>query len=88
MPSSYTLGQHFEAFIRNQVSAGRYNNASEVVRDALRLLEERERRLAALDAAIVGGTAQVASGDVYPADAALDELEGRYRAMEASPATQ
>jgi antitoxin ParD1/3/4 len=52
MPSSYTLGQHFEQFVQSQLAGGRYNNASEVLRDALRLMEDRERRLAVLDAAI------------------------------------
>ncbi|MDP1730815.1 MAG: type II toxin-antitoxin system ParD family antitoxin [Devosia sp.] len=42
MPSSYTLGDHYEAFIRELVKSGRYASASEVVRDALRLLEGRE----------------------------------------------
>ncbi len=35
MPSSYTLESHFEAFVQAQLSSGRYNNASEVLRDAL-----------------------------------------------------
>ena len=43
MPSSYTLGSHFEAFIREMTESGRYSSASEVVRDGLRLLEDRER---------------------------------------------
>lgn len=42
MPSSYTLGDRYEAFIRELVKSGRYASASEVVRDALRLMEERE----------------------------------------------
>ncbi|MDM3870976.1 type II toxin-antitoxin system ParD family antitoxin [Porticoccus sp. W117] len=45
---SYTVGRHFDQFIREQVRAGRYNNGSEVVREGLRLVEEREARLAAL----------------------------------------
>ena len=40
---SFALGDRFEAFIDAQVQGGRYNNASEVVRDALRLLEDREK---------------------------------------------
>lgn len=55
MPSSYSLGTHFENFVQGQLKTGRYNNASEVLRDALRLMEDRERRLAALDAAIEAG---------------------------------
>lgn len=43
MPSSYAVGEHFEHFIRTQVDGGRYASASEVVRDALRLLEEQEK---------------------------------------------
>lgn len=36
------LGKHWESFIRNEVSSGRYESASEVIRDALRTLEERK----------------------------------------------
>jgi len=45
---SYAVGDHFDKFIREQVEAGRYNNASEVVREGLRLVEEREAKLKAL----------------------------------------
>lgn len=45
---SYVVGKHFDAFIRELVQAGRYNNASEVVREGLRLVEEREAKLKAL----------------------------------------
>ena len=38
-----SLTPELEAMIRQQVDSGRYNNASEVVREALRLLEEQER---------------------------------------------
>jgi len=39
MPSSYTLGARFEAFVKELVASDRYNSASEVGRDGLRLLE-------------------------------------------------
>jgi antitoxin ParD1/3/4 len=81
MPSSYTLGQHFEAFIQAQLASGRYNDASEVLRDALRLMEERERRLAAVDAALERGLADIEAGRVHDADDVFDELEERYDRM-------
>jgi antitoxin ParD1/3/4 len=43
MPSSYVVGEHFEAFIKNQIQQGRYASASEVIRDGLRSLEDREK---------------------------------------------
>ena len=43
MPSSYLIGEHFESFIKDQIQQGRYASASEVVRDGLRALEDRER---------------------------------------------
>jgi antitoxin ParD1/3/4 len=42
MPTSVALGTHFEQFVKMQVASGRYNNASEVVRDGLRLLQDQE----------------------------------------------
>ena len=53
--TSFSLGEHFGAFVAAQVSQGRNSNASDVVRAALRLLEEQEAQLAALRAALVEG---------------------------------
>jgi antitoxin ParD1/3/4 len=78
MASSYTLGKHYEAFIQGQLASGRYNNASEVVRDALRLLEEKERRLALLDAAIERGLSDADAGRLHDAEDVFDALEARY----------
>ncbi|MGO4439657.1 type II toxin-antitoxin system ParD family antitoxin [Rhizobium sp. RAF56] len=40
--ASFALNEHYEAFIKKQLEGGRYNNASEVVRAGLRLLEDYE----------------------------------------------
>jgi antitoxin ParD1/3/4 len=81
MPSSYTLGKHFESFVRSQLASGRYNNASEVLRDALRLMEERERRMVALDASIERGIADINSGRVHDLDEACDALDAELDAL-------
>jgi antitoxin ParD1/3/4 len=79
MPSSYAIGEHFEQFIRQQVDGGRYASASEVVRDALRLLEqEEERRKTALRALRDEVRKGVASGRGKPAEEVLDRLERKY----------
>jgi len=49
------LGDHFTGFIEAQVKEGRYDNASDVMRAALRLLEEREARMSALRGALIEG---------------------------------
>ncbi len=82
MPSSYTLGKHFEAFVQAQLASGRYGNASEVLRDALRLMEDRERRLASLDAAIERGLADIEAGRVRPAEDVFADLKARYAGKE------
>ncbi len=53
--TSISLGNHFENFIEHSVNDGRFNNASEVVRAGLRLLEEEENKIIALRKAINDG---------------------------------
>ena len=53
--TSVALGGYFEDFIKTQIVQGRYNNASEVIRAGLRLLEEDESQLMALKSAISEG---------------------------------
>ena len=59
MATSYSIGKHFEGFIEKLIESGRYSTASEIIRDGLRLIEEREQRreakLEALRAAIQEG---------------------------------
>jgi antitoxin ParD1/3/4 len=51
------------------------------VRDALRLLEDRERRLAALDAALTRGVMDIEAGRVTSVETVFDELEAKYLGM-------
>lgn len=80
MPTSVALSPHFENFIREQVKSGRYNNVSEVVRAALRLLEDQHARATLqheeLRAALAAG---LASGPGKSADAVFERLETKYR---------
>ena len=67
MPTrNINLTEHFDRFVEHQVSSGRYSNASEIVRDALRLLEvqeqEREAKLRALRQAAKQGFDQLDQG--------------------------
>lgn len=48
MTVSISLNPRLEAFINDQLKSGRFNNASEVVREGLRLLEEHELKIATL----------------------------------------
>lgn len=82
MPTSVALSPHFEAFIQEQVKSGRYNNASEVVRAGLRLLEDQHARAKIqheeMRAAIAAG---LASGSGQSADTVFDRLEAKYRKL-------
>mgnify|MGYP006324558097 FL=1 len=53
--TSVALGVYFDNFIRSKIDEGRYNNASEVIRAGLRLLEEKEYRLQELKNAMAEG---------------------------------
>ena len=77
--TSFSLDEHFSAFIEGEVASGRYSSASDVVRTALRLLEERELRLRALRQALIDGER---SGESTPFD--FDDFIARKRA-EAPP---
>jgi len=61
--TSLSLGEHWEVFIKNEISSGRYGSASEVVRDALRAMEERKSKLEALRSHLSEGAAQAENGD-------------------------
>jgi len=73
---NFSLPRAMEAFIRKQVKSGRYGNASEVVRDGLRLLIDsattRSRRTVALKAEIDDG---LRSGEPIDEDVVFERLK-------------
>ena len=50
--TSISLGDYFESFINNEISSGKYNSVSEVIRSALRLLETEEQKIKELRQAL------------------------------------
>lgn len=53
--TSISLGNHFDSFVEKSITEGRYKNVSEVIRAALRLLEDEENSLKILRNAINEG---------------------------------
>ncbi len=73
--TSVSLGMHFTSFIDAQVQGGRYGSASDVVRAGLRLLEEHEAKVNALQDALRAG---LESGEPRPFD--FETFKARKRA--------
>lgn len=71
--TSITLGDHFESFVTTQIQSGRYGSASEVIRSALRLLENQETKLHTLRQLLIEGEQ---SGDAdYDLSSFITELD-------------
>lgn len=81
MPNGVDLGHQLEAFVAKLIATGRYGSENEVLREGVRLLQEREARLADLDAAIDRGVADADAGRVKPAHEVFDRLEAKYLGM-------
>ena len=75
MAVSADLGEALETFVTRLVVSGRYHSKSEVLREGVRLIQERESRLAALDASIARGLADVDSGRIKPSAEVFERLE-------------
>ena len=78
MAVSAELGQRLEEVLETLVASGRYNSKSEVLREGVRLVEEREMRLLALDRALAIGLEEADAGSLMSGDEVFAELRSRY----------
>ena len=69
-----SIGNRWEGFVESVVKSGRYGSASEVVREGLRLVEEREAKLQALKQTL---DASVAEGGAFTDDDIADAIEAK-----------
>ncbi|MFZ4604952.1 MAG: type II toxin-antitoxin system ParD family antitoxin [Caulobacter sp.] len=81
MASSVDLGGNLEDVVTRLVKSGRYNSRSEILREGVRLVQERESRLAALDASILRGIADADAGRVHDLEDVAARLDAKYAAM-------
>lgn len=71
--TSFIIGEHFEGFIAQEVASGRYGSASDVMRAALRMLEEEEQERQAIRAALIDGE-NSGMAENYSIDGLIAEL--------------
>jgi antitoxin ParD1/3/4 len=81
MVRSVDLGEKLENFVTDLVASGRYESEDQVLREGVRLIQEREALLAKLDKDIAKGLAAADAGDGKSAAEVFDRLEAKYRAM-------
>ena len=77
MAVSADLGEALENFVTKLVASGRYHSKSEVLREGVRLIQEREARLAVLDAAIARGLDDAEAGRMRSSSEVFDRLEAK-----------
>jgi len=82
--NGFSLGEHWDQFISKQIASGRYDSASEVIRDALRALEARETKLAVLISHLEQGAedSDLAAFENLSIERLIEELDAE---LEASP---
>ena len=79
MASSVNLGEQLEAFITEAVKRGRYGSRSEVLREGVRLVQEREAAWARLEAEIQKGIDAALAGRSEDADVVFERVLRKYR---------
>lgn len=79
---SADLGKNLESYVQELVSGGRYGSKSEVLREGIRLIQERETKQEALKVLIMKGMDDVETGRTVPAEDVFSRLKAKYKAME------
>lgn len=77
---SADLGKPLESYVQKLVASGRYDSKSEVLREDVRLIQDRETRLAALDASIARGLTDADAGRMKPAEEVFKRLAKKHGA--------
>jgi antitoxin ParD1/3/4 len=75
--TSVILSSYFEQFVKSQLATGRYSSVSEVIRESLRLMEDREAQLSALRTELDIGIDQLDRGESIEWHSLKDELSAR-----------
>lgn len=78
MAMSADLGSTLENYVSKLVEEGRYNSKSEVLREGVRLVQERESRLAALDEMVAAGLKDIDEGRTIPDEEVFAELRAKF----------
>lgn len=73
--TSVTLSSHFEDFLQRQLATGRYETVSEIVRESLRLMENRETQLSVLRGELDVGLAELDRGEYIDWHSLKPELD-------------
>lgn len=85
-----SLTPELEKYVQEKVETGRYTSASEVVREALRLLEQkdqdRERAVKAFQAQLDQGLAQADAGDLVDGEEVFAKIRQKSRLRRAKSA--
>ena len=87
MAISAELGENLEKVVADLVENGRYNSKSEVLREGVRLVQEREARFRELDTKIQAGLDDIEAGRVYPADEVFERVKQRIAEVVAKKAS-
>ena len=77
---SADLGKQLEAYVQQLVESGRYGSKSEVLREGVRLIQDRESRLLALDVSIARGLADADAGRAQSAEEVFRRLAKKFGA--------